>query len=118
LPVPLAAPHDAPAPARQVQVTPVSEAGTASVMVALVTVEGPALLTTMVYVTGEPGTASAAPSVLVMLNSAVARTLSISVAELLAVDGSVVPDGAATVAVLVKVPVPEGVVGFKVPVTV
>ena len=48
LPDPLAAPHVAPAPAIHVHVTPVSDAGTASVIVALVTVEGPALVTTMV----------------------------------------------------------------------
>ena len=67
---------------------------------------------------GEPGTTSAAPSVFVMLSSAVARTLSMSVAELLPAEGSVVPEGAATVAVLLSVPVPDGVVGFSVAVTV
>ena len=58
------------------------------------------------------------PSVFVMARSAVARTLSVSVEELFAVTGSTAPGGAATAAVLTRVPVPVGVVGFNVPVIV
>jgi hypothetical protein len=69
-PDPLAAQLPPPAPA-QVQVTPVIEAGTVSVTVAPVAVDGPALEATIVYVIGWPGVAVACPSVFVMARSAI-----------------------------------------------
>ncbi len=47
-PLPLAAPHDPPPAAEQVQLAPVRFAGMVSLTVALVAVSGPVLLTTMV----------------------------------------------------------------------
>ena len=55
-----------------------------------------------------PGTDELEPSVLVMASSGVTETEFVSVAELLAADGSVTPVGAATVAVLASEPVAEG----------
>lgn len=118
-PVPLAAPHVAPTPAAtQDQVTPVIEAGTVSATTAFVAVDGPALETTIVYVMGEPGTALSAPSVLVMDKSTVGVTLSMSQAWVGPGVGSVTPTGKTAAAVLVNVPVPAGVPGFRVPVMV
>ena len=62
-----------------------------------------------------PGTTVVLLSVLVMLRSACGVNVSVSVAVLLAGVGSVVPCGAATVAVLTSVPVADG---LTVPVTV
>lgn len=89
-----------------------------SVIVAFVAVEGPTLLTTTVYVTAVPGTAFVKPSVFVIERSPCGVTLSVSVAELLAVFVSVVPEAATTVAVFTSVLVPTGVDGFNVAVIV
>ena len=66
---------------------------------------GPALDAVIVYVTLPPGVAEVTPSVLVIDRSADAAKVSVSVAELLPGVGSVTPAGAATVAVLLRVPV-------------
>jgi hypothetical protein len=58
-------------------------------------------------VTEPPAATEVTPSVLVMDRSAVAPSPSTSVAELLAGFGSVTPAGAATVAVLVRLPVAD-----------
>jgi hypothetical protein len=104
LPAPEAAQVE-PDVATQVQVAPVIEAGMPSATVALVTADGPLLVTTIVYEIGVPGTAASAPSVLVMDRSAVMMSVSVSVAELLSAIGSVVPAGTAMVAVLINEPV-------------
>src|SRR5436305_304 len=77
----------------------------ASVRVAPVTLLGPLLVTRIVYVVEPPALTLVAPSVLVMLRSAVEPTAVVSVAELLPGVGSVVPDGAIADAVLLNVPV-------------
>ena len=59
----------------------------------------------MVYVTEPPGVAVVTPSVTVTARSAVAASVSVSVAVLFPGVGSVTPPGAATVAVLLKLPV-------------
>ena len=107
LPVPDAVQVD-PADATQVQVAPLSVAGRVSVMVAPVTFDGPLLVATIVYVTPVPGTSVVAPSVLVIDRSAVPESVSVSVAELLPLVGSVTPTGAAIVAVLLSDPVADG----------
>src|SRR5437773_177024 len=56
---------------------------------------------------GCPGTAVAWPSVFVIERSAPGIKVSVSVAELLVGFGSVTPSGAATVAVLTRVPVAD-----------
>src|SRR5262245_19932579 len=111
-PAPEGAAQLEPADAAQVQVTPESAAGKVSVTVAAVAVLGPALLATIVYVTGVPGTAAAWPSVLVTARSPRGVSVSVSVAVLLADTGSETPPGAVTVAVLASVP------GATVPVAV
>jgi len=66
-----------------------------------------------------PGTFVVCPSVLVTARSACGVSVSLSVAVLLALDGSTMPAGAATAAVLVKVPVAPGlIVALTVKVTV
>jgi hypothetical protein len=65
-----------------------------------------------------PGTALVIPSVLVTDKSPRGVTSSVSVAELFAGFVSVVPLDAATVAVLISVPMPAGVVATTVAVTV
>src|SRR5262245_1187898 len=108
-----------PADAAQVQVTPESAAGKVSVTVAAVAVLGPALLATIVYVTGVPGTAAAWPSVFVTARSPRGVSVSVSVAVLLADTGSVTPPGVVTVAVLASVPsAPGATVPVAVKVTV
>lgn len=57
-------------------------------------------------------------AILVTTKSARGVTSSVSVAELFSVLSSVVSAGAVTVAVLINVPVPAGVVAASVPVTV
>ena len=94
-----------PADAVHVHVALLNDAGSVSVMVAPVTFEGPAFVATMVYVIVPPATTAAEPSVLVIDRSAVGASVSVSVAELLATDGSVTPVGAAMVAVLASDPV-------------
>jgi hypothetical protein len=101
LPVPAATPHAEPAEPAHVQLAPLRPAGKVSVTVAPVTAEGPALLTTMVYVVVLPGTAVAVPSDFVIDRSAVAPTLTIAVPVLLPGVGSVTEEGTAAVAVLV-----------------
>src|SRR5438067_27167 len=107
LPEPEAMQLPPPAP-MQVQVQ-VSEAGKVSATVAPVTALGPALDATMVYVVDVPGVADVVPSVSVIDRSALAVTVSTSVAVLLFGFVSVVPPGADTVAVSVSEPlaVPE-----------
>ena len=57
--------------------------------------------------TDPPGTAVVTPSVFVIPRFACGVNVSVSVAELLAPFGSVVPPGAATVAVFTRVPVAD-----------
>jgi hypothetical protein len=57
LPDPLAEPHAEPLDAEHVHVTPVNSAGNVSVIVAPVTLLGPAFVATMMYVSDVPGTA-------------------------------------------------------------
>src|SRR5512139_3384600 len=106
-PDPLAVQLPPPAPA-QVQPTPVIVAGTVSVTVAPLAALGPAFDATTVYVMACPGIAVAWPSVFVIERSAPGTTVSVSVAELLARFGSVTPPGAAIVAVLLRLPVADG----------
>src|SRR5581483_6457274 len=103
LPLPLALKPLAPPVA--VQVTPVKAAGKVSVTVAPVTLLGPALVTTRVYVSLVPGTAVVLPSVLVICRSAWGVSVSVSVALLFPGLGSITPAGAVTVAVLLRLPV-------------
>jgi hypothetical protein len=100
--------HVDPALAAQVQVAPVSDAGRRSWTTAPTEADGPALVATIVYVTGVPGTDVAAPSVFVTDRSAVGTSVSVSVAESLPATGSVTPTGAVTVAVLTRLPVASG----------
>jgi hypothetical protein len=97
--------HVDPAEAAQVQVAPDSVPGSVSVMVVPIAADGPALDATMVYVTVEPGTSVALPSVLVIDTSARRVMVVVSVAELLAGVGSVDPPGRAIAAVFDSVPV-------------
>ena len=108
-----------PADAAHVHVVPDKIAGTVSVTVAPVTVDGPALEATIVYVTDVPGTSPAAPSVLVIDRSAVGFNVSVSVAALFAAVGSVTPAATAAVAVFASVPVGvEAMVAVRVKVAV
>jgi hypothetical protein len=104
-PLPLAAPHEPPPEAAQVQVADVTPAGRGSATGAERTALGPAFETTIVYVVDVPGTTLATPSVFVIDRSACGFSASTSVAELLPGFGSVTPAGAATVAVFTSVPV-------------
>ena len=101
LPLPEAVQVPPPAPT-QVQVQ-VRLAGKVSATVAPGALLGPAFDEVMVYVTLPPGVAVVTPSVLVMDRSALAASVSVSVAELLAGLLSVI--GEVTVAVLLRVPV-------------
>src|SRR5258705_529577 len=96
--------HDAPPVATQVQEAEATcgNAVIASVTVAPVTSEGPALATASVYVTGDPGVYVVAPSVLVIDRSAALVPVSVSVALSAPGPGSDVPEGGATVAVLTR----------------
>src|SRR4029078_13460023 len=69
---------------------------------------GPAFVAVIVYVTLLPGTADVTPSVFVIWSSACGVIVSVSVAVLFARLESVVPPGAVTVAVLLRVPVADG----------
>src|SRR5260370_1190951 len=104
-PVPLVTPQLAAG--AHVQLALLMPAGSVSVTVAPVTALGPPFVTVMVYVTVPPGTAVVTPSVLVMLKSACGVRASVSVTELLPGVGSVVPAGAVTLAVLLRLPVAE-----------
>ena len=105
LPVPEAAPQAEPLDATQAQVAPLSDDGSVSVIVALVTLDGPLLVATIVYVTLVPGVSVPMPSVLVIDRSALGASVSVSVAELLVDVESVTPLGTATEAVFVNDPV-------------
>src|SRR5262249_13671415 len=74
-----------------------------SVRIAPLPALGPALLTTIVYDSAPPPATVVTPSVLVIERSAL-RIVSVSVDELLPVVGSVVPAGAAMLAILLIVP--------------
>src|SRR5207249_845626 len=102
LPGPLAAAQLDPADAVHVHVTPARLAGKLSTTVAPVTLPGPALLTVIVYVTGDPAPVVALPSVFVIDRSAAGMIVSLSVALLFAVLGSAFPED--TVAVFERVP--------------
>ena len=99
LPEPEALHVPPPAPAHVQE--QVSDAGKVSATVALV-FEGPAFDAVMVYVVLLPGVAVVTPSVLVMLRSAKAVSVSVSVALLLPEAGSVALP--VTVAVLEREP--------------
>ena len=96
-----------PAEAAQVHVAPDNVAGRVSVTAVVKAADGPAFEATIVYVTVEPGTAVALPSVLVTATSARRLIVVVSVAELLAGVGSVEPPGRATDAVFDRVPVAD-----------
>src|SRR5688500_3970287 len=100
LPVAAQVPPSAPVQAH----VQVSGAGNASVTIAPVAPLGPALRAAMVYVTLPPGVALATPSVLVIESCASGPSASMSKSELLPGTGSVVPAGAATVAVFTRAP--------------
>jgi hypothetical protein len=111
------APHVAPPVLAHVHVA-LRDAGNVSATVAPVTLLGPGLLATIVYVTLPPGVADATPSVFVIARSAWRASPSVSVAVLFAVFGSVTPGPAATVAVFTRFPVaPALIAAFTVYVT-
>ena len=95
--------HVPPFAPRQV-VEHVSEAGNVSATVAPVAVLGPALLAVIEYVTEPPAVAVVTPSLFVIERSALAESVSVSVAELLPGFASVTPPGEVTVAVLLSEP--------------
>src|SRR5436305_14869330 len=102
LPEPDAVQVPPPAPT-QVQVQ-VSDAGKVSATVEPGALLGPALLAVIVWVVEPPGVAVVTPSVLVAARSACGASVSVSVALLFAVFGSLAK---VAVAVLLKVPVAE-----------
>ena len=69
-PAPDAAPHDEPAVAVQVHVTPVKAGGKVSVTVAPVAMLGPLFVTTIVHVSGVPAATGGALGVFVTARSA------------------------------------------------
>src|SRR3954469_3311879 len=85
----------------------VRDAGRVSATVPTVALLGPAFEAVIVYVTDPPGVADVTPSVLVIARSALAASVSLSVAGLLPGVGSVTPAGDVTVDVLLNVPVAE-----------
>src|SRR5439155_17788805 len=105
LPLPLAVKPEAPPLPTAVKVSLPTLAGRMSLTVAPVTLLGPLLLTTIVYVVEVPGVTVTTPSVLVIERSATRLTVSLSVALLLPGVRSVTPTGAAMVAVLAMEPV-------------
>jgi len=92
-------------PFEPLQVTLVKLAGGVSLTATLVAVEGPLLLTTIVYVSGVPGTAVVLPSVLVTATSFWGVNVSVSLPLLLA---GLVSLAAVAVALLVRLPVAAG----------
>ena len=96
--------HDDPALAVHVQFMEVAPTGSASVIVAPLTTDGPALLTVTVYVVFVPGVADVVPSDLATMRLAWATMVVVSVA-LLSAGSSIVPGGAVTVAVFDNTPV-------------
>lgn len=105
LPVPLVAPQLDPLEVKQVQLALVNLSGRVSTTGAPMTALGPALETSSRYVTIVPAVTVVTLFDLVMDKSEVGVKVSVSLAELFAGLLSVEPAGAATVAVLVKVPV-------------
>src|ERR1051326_1411083 len=97
----------APPAARLVYDTPVRVAGNVSATVVPGASLGPALVTTIVYVSDVPGVAVAEPSVLVICRSAFGVSGSRSVALLFPVLLSVTAAAAVTVAVLLRLPVAD-----------
>lgn len=104
LPVPLALPQLDPLDAAHVHETLLRIPGTVSVTVAPVTGLGPSLVTVMVYVNCAPGIGCVGVAVLVIRRFESEMTLSVSLAVLLLVLGSVEPAGTETLAVFVNVP--------------
>ena len=107
LPEPLPLAQLEPAEAVHVQIAPTRAAGSGSLTEALVMVDGPAFVTTIVYVSASPAAIEVSPSVLVMIKSAVGVTDVVSVAVLLPDAVSVTPAGASIVAVLAITPAAE-----------
>src|SRR6185295_1324621 len=105
--LPVAAAVQVPPPAPTQVHVQVNEAGKVSATEEPGALLGPALEAVIVYVTEPPGVAVVTPSVLVTARSALAANVSVSVAELLPGVGSVTPPGAATVDVLLRLPVAE-----------
>ena len=98
--------HVAPPVGVQVQFTLVSWDGTVLATVAPVTDVPLRLSTVTVKVTGSPGSTVVADADTLTLRSVdMAETVSVSIAELLPVTGSVTPLGGDTLAVLERVPV-------------
>jgi hypothetical protein len=87
--------------------TNVVPAGSVSLSETVAALLGPAFDAVMVYVMFVPASTGSGVSTFVIERSADAEMVSVSVAELLTGVGSVTPAGAATVAVLLKVPVAE-----------
>jgi hypothetical protein len=109
LPLPAPAPQEpVPLVIAQLQLTPVRAAGTVSATLAAETLEGPLFVTMRTYVTGEPGTAVALPSVFVTARSERGVRVSTSVALLSAGVGSVRPAGRVAVAVFDSDPAAPG----------
>src|SRR6186713_2375336 len=105
LPEPEAVQVPPPAPTQvQAQVRSAGKAAAAGEPMALL---WPAFEAVMMFVVEPPAVTEITPSVLVIARSAWGVRVSESVAELLPGVGSVTPPGAATVAVLLRVPVAE-----------
>ena len=104
-PVPEAAQAE-PGPATQVQLAAVRPVGSASTTATPSASLGPLFDTVMVYVVIEPGVTDVSPSVFTTEMSPVRSIVVVSVDELSPGSGSVVPAGAATVAVLRIEPLP------------
>src|SRR6059036_2785141 len=103
LPVPVASKPLAPADPVAVQLGVPSAASKVSTTAASVTFDGPLLCATIVYVSPTPGVYVPDPSVLLIVRSATDACVSVSVAALFAVFGSVTADD--TVAVFTRLPV-------------
>ena len=88
----------------------VTPAGSGSDTVALIAFEGPALVTTTVYVAVPPGVYVALPSVLLTASAETGVSVSVSLAVLLAGVGSTTVGGTVMVTVLVIVPVAPGAI--------
>ena len=98
----------APDAAAQVHVTPLTDAGSASVTVAPVTLDGPRFEATTVYVTEVPGTSVVTPSVFVTRRSDTPATASVSLALLSPGTSSVTPAAGEADAVFTSRPGPCG----------
>src|SRR5690242_14062742 len=109
-PPPLAWATLEPTEATAVQLTEVMADGNRSVTCWSTAVLGPALVTTIVYVVLPPGVTDSTPLVLVMDRSDWGVSVSVSLAVSLSGLGSVTPAGGATVAMLVRSPVAEGLI--------